>query len=190
MLLKFLGSVAHVIKKRRVGGGAAFLRLFHLRSRASIAMEKEYVGREQQYIYITLTPPTLTMVHLMVHVTCYHGLLAMMRYATRTVSIVLAAVAVCQADDAAPTAAECITFFTTAQVQDCDAIATFAQCLASTTVDNEFKVRGERVLAKAQEDKPHCTLAVMPKFKVVDREVRAVDMDNDIKQTTLYVVTG
>lgn len=52
MLLKFLGSVAHVIKKRRVGGGAAFLRLFHLRSRASIAMEKEYVGREQQYIYI------------------------------------------------------------------------------------------------------------------------------------------
>lgn len=130
------------------------------------------------------------MVHLMVHVTCYHGLLAMMRYATRTVSIVLAAVAVCQADDAAPTAAECITFFTTAQVQDCDAIATFAQCLASTTVDNEFKVRGERVLAKAQEDKPHCNLAVMPKFKVVDREVRAVDMDNDIKQTTLYVVIG
>ena len=122
-------------------------------------------------------------------VTCYHGLLAMMRYATRTVSIVLAAVAVCQADDAAPTAAECITFFTTAQVQDCDAIATFAQCLASTTVDNEFKVRGERVLAKAQEDKPHCNLAVMPKFKVVDREVRAVDMDNAIKQTTLYVVT-
>ena len=78
------------------------------------------------------------------------------------------------AEDAAPTAAECITLFTTAEETTCDSIAAFAQCLASSDAPpgDTFLVRGERVLAKAQEEKPLCSLEVSPSFKVVNREVR------------------
>ena len=72
--------------------------------------------------------------------------------------------------DEALSASECVTVYTVAD-KNCDAIASFAQCIASTSTSDNFHKRATNLLVDAQTQMPHCDLAVRPSLRVVDREV-------------------
>ena len=79
------------------------------------------------------------------------------------------------ADEKTLSAAECVLQFSSDEATDqCEVIARFAQCIATSQDHSTSKNQrnAERVLGKAQEETKGCDIVVAPQIKVVDREVR------------------